>query len=382
MAQKLSGMAEIPVGVVPFVLYDEITAGSPQFGVAVWMVTESPGQDLSRVSGRGDSLNIISYMDPEPSPDGTQIVYSSTPISAGSSLVLVMPTNTGITSTIATQPSTLVTSMQPWWHPTDNLVCYRTLDNSPNESSIRTCDPSIGAPSEVILKTISRTTVGDIVFPRFSPSGDYIAYLVDSVVDSKTHLYVMNADGTGATDIATLGIAGYSPALGWEFSWAHLSDTIAYQTLSAGKTQYRKINADGTGDALIWTDPNFSFFGVTKRSWTSDDAALMVFSRISTTVAPQFQMYRAETDGSGAAAVSPAAYSYMSANDDLAFVYGDRVYWQEADTFNVGNDHAELVSCAFDGSDKRTEFALSPPPSGYTSVAWIGAFEAYLNQPT
>lgn len=369
-------------GIVPFVLYDEIAAGSPQFGTAVWTLTESPGQDLSIVTGRGDALNSIDYMDPEPSPDGTQIVYSSTPISAGSARVLVAPVAGGGGTIIATNPSTLVTSMEPWWHPTDNLVCYRTLDDSPNEASVRTCDPSVGVASEVILKTVSRTTVGDIVFPRFSPSGDYIAYLVDSVVDSKVHLWVMNADGTGAADIATVGPSGYNASLGWEFSWANLSDTLAYQTISAAKTQYRKINANGTGDALIWTDPNFSFYGVTKRSWTSDDTGLMVFSRISTTVDPQFQMYRAATDGSGAAAVSPAEYSYMRANDHLAFVYGDRVYWQDADTLAVGDDHAVLVSCAFDGSDKRTEFSCDPPPTGYTSIQWTGAFEAFLNQST
>lgn len=376
---RIAGMANPPIGLVPFVMYGEQpTTPMVSFNNALFMVSETPGQDQRQISIGVDSLTGADLCDPDPRPDGTMVVASTAPIGASASTVVLLDMPGGPTTgttVLDTMPSLLVFSMQPSFHPTDPLVVYRTVDNSPNECQIRTISTA-PASTPTTLKTISRT-LGETYRPQFSASGDFIAYVLDN---GTSDIYVMNADGTGATNIATLGSP--RPRVGWEFSWARTQDVLVYQKQNGSNVEIRTINADGTGDTLIYTDTHLEFFtNLTRRAWSQDDSTIFKFVRDSGDTDAPYQLYAIDSGGGGGAAVSPQQKTTMFSNDCLPQTYGNRVYYASSDTPpNDDSDHFQVYSLQDDGTDPRLELAYSAPPPNWTAVEWIGAWEGRLNQ--
>lgn len=350
---------------------------------ACWGLSMSPGSDPVRLSqyhnsgvGNGDDV-----ADAITNPSGTKIVYCTTPLGAGSSKLLYAPYplvrgtigsygSVPGSGTLDTQPSTLVTSMHPYWCPaSDDLVVYRTLDDSPNESQIKTVVPSTSTVTS--LKTISRA-LGSVSFPRFSYDGSRIAYYLGSAI------WVMNADGTGATQI--VANIGGSPQGGLDFAWSPVADELVYSKLTGGVQEIRLIQGDGTGDTLLYSD-SIPWWALTLYPWASDGSAVYYFRKTEATE-PLFTLWVVDAAAGGASQVSPTRYSYGGGNDELAYVFGDRIYWLIQD-YIADTDWGEVVSCALDGSDLRTEitFPLQTDAPPLEPQRFIGGFYYWLNQP-
>lgn len=341
---RIGGQAALPAGLIPLVItsLDDIGSGLQSL-FAVWGLSSNPGQDPTRYSALVDGINGYDVMDPTAAPNNLKFMFSTTGLAGGGSEIRyiswLIPDNTDEGDLLDSNPSTLATSMHTHWSPADNdLVVYRTVDNSPNECEIRTVVPSTGVTDSLITKT--RTP--DVIFPRFNFDGSRIAYGYGD------DLRVMNADGSGDTQI--VANIGANLQGGLDYAWSPVADELAYSRLSGGVMTINLINGDGTGDTVLYTDPSTGFWGLTLYPWSSDGSTLFYFQR-DEAVAPRFSLWEIDAAGGGGAQVSPQHRSYGSNTDYLAYVFFDRVYWF-TDQFT---DDGDLVSVALDGSDLRTE---------------------------
>lgn len=334
--------------------------GTDTYG-SVWALSQIPGQDPTRYSqyhnvGAGNGDNVA---DAVTNPSANKLVYAITPLGAGASKVMycefpLVPDTSSGSSTLDTNPSTLVVSMHPYWSPADDdLVVYRTMDDSPNQCEIRTVVPSTASITS--LKTISRT-LGNVIFPRFNFDGSRIAYGLDD------DIWVMNADGSGATQVVSA--IGADLQGGLDYAWSPVADELAYCKTNG---QFRLIQGDGSGDTLLYTDGSPAW-GLTLYPWSPDGSTLYYFKNDQGS-APSYSLWTIDAGGGGGAQVSPLRLSYGGINDELAYVYGERVYWYAAEF----TDDGDVVSCALDGSDLRTEltstFVPSTVPAMYAAKA-------------
>lgn len=383
---RLSASAVMPEGLIPMTLWSYIDTGDgwgDDTHAAVWALSRVPGQDPVRLSqfhnsgaGNGDDV-----ADAVTNPSENKIVYCITPLGAGASKLMYAPfplvrgtigdySSVPGSGILDTQPSTLVTSMHPHWCPNDDdLVVYRTLDDSPNESQIKKVVPSTATVTS--LKTISRS-LGNVYFPRYNYNGTRIAYFLGS------DLWVMNADGTGATQVVT-GI-GATPQGGLDYAWSPVADELVYSKVLTSTQEIRRIQGDGTGDTLLYSD-SIKWWALTLYPWAPDGSAVYYFRRTES-VDPKFTLWVVDASAGGATQISPTRYSYGGGNDDLAYVFGNRVYWRVVDF--TGNDYGTIVSCALDGSDLRTEitFPLTTDLPPLEPERFVGGFYYWLNQPS
>ena len=96
--------------------------------------------------------------------------------------------------------------------------------------------------------------------PDWSPDGSRIAFVKTTGYTSR--VYVMNADGTGATPISRVGLDPLSVA------WSPDGTRLAFENISGGEGIY-VVNADGTGETLV---PNSA--GFLLPTWSPDGSRL------------------------------------------------------------------------------------------------------------
>lgn len=310
---------------------------------AVWALT-SALQNPTRYgpfhnvgAGNGDDV-----ADAVSNPSWTAIVYCITPLGAGASQIIYLSplsaNQNGAGTVLDTNPSSLVVSMHPYWCPAnDDLVVYRTMDDSPFQCEIRKVVPSTATVTS--LKTISRT-LGDVIFPRYNFDGSRIAYGLDD------DIWIMNADGTGATQVVT-GI-GANLQGGLDYAWSPVADELAYCKTNG---EFRRIQGDGSGDTLLYTDSS-PYWGFTLYPWSSDGQALYFFKRDQGSD-PEFSLWGIDAVTGGAGQLSPLRLSWGGGTDRLAYVYSDRIYWQSGD-----DDATDVVSCDLTGAGLRTEITF------------------------
>jgi Tol biopolymer transport system component len=93
------------------------------------------------------------------------------------------------------------------------------------------------------------------VQPAFSPDGTKIAY--QSLVESKdvVELFVMDVDGTHRTMIATkparVDVSGLVDIEWWRLSWSPDSRSVSYTARVDGRPEIFVVRADGTGATMI-----------------------------------------------------------------------------------------------------------------------------------
>jgi Tol biopolymer transport system component len=120
--------------------------------------------------------------DPTISPNGQSIVYSSL-VSGGFTQLFLVPLSGGTPTQLT---NTTDDPVSPSWSPDGTTILFE------NDSGIAKMAPVANAP---ITQLIS---AGDVADPRYSPGGDKFTYVTDAGA-----LYVANADGSGALQIAS-----------------------------------------------------------------------------------------------------------------------------------------------------------------------------------
>lgn len=221
----------------------------------------------------------------------------------------------------------------PMFSPDGSKILYR------QGTEIRTINPDGTGLTTVLTKSNIRR-------PTWNFDGTKISYQVNNSNPTQDTLWVVNPNGTGDTQIASVGTGSL---LGSGVGWYQAANTMVYCKIQANGG-VSKVNSDGTGDTAINTTTDVTF--TTRASMNDSDTeafAVLLSGGLWT-------LYRVPVNGSGDSAVSPTVTLFQLEGSGQPYVYGSRVWMCED---SVGS----LVSIAFDGSGGRTDDVARTGPS-------------------
>jgi hypothetical protein len=165
--------------------------------------------------------------DPAWSPDGTRIAY----VSQGT-LKVMHADGSGSTAVIGDPFHPVAT---PAWSPDGSKLAYARYENGIPSIYVARADGT----SEARLTNSGSSDLG----PNWSPDGTRIAFTRQA---GRSEIYVMNADGTGQTQV-TSGGSNESP------SWSPDGSRLVFSSHG----QIAAIAPDGTGFAYLFLDVPF-----------------------------------------------------------------------------------------------------------------------------
>ncbi len=173
---------------------------------------------------------------PDWSPDGTQVLYISSP-SSGWEFFRYDLNNAGTT----TIPGVSPWSRDPKWSPDGTRILFSADVNNNGNSDIFL----VNLDGSGLVQLTSNDHYDG--FPNWSPDGSKIVF--SSTEDGNSNLYTMNADGSGLTRLTS------DPGNDFDAAWSPDGTRIAFATdrhdnFNSNYEIYL-INADGTGEMRL-----------------------------------------------------------------------------------------------------------------------------------
>lgn len=165
----------------------------------------------------------------------------------------------------------------PSWSPDGSKILYRRVGN------LLTINPDGTGQTTVLSKS-------NVIRPAYTYDGAKIVYQIDNTNPTVDELWVINADGTGDTQLDSNTGLGGAPV----FACAQTQNKVAYLIVGTG---LYVINTDGTGKTQVST----SVVHLTRFSWKPDDSAILG----SINVAGSERVYSISPTGAGESALSP-----------------------------------------------------------------------------
>ncbi len=217
------------------------------------------------------------------SPDGSRIAYTRGN-NAGDDSVWVV--NADGTTTFPLEIGGPGAKRHPTWSPDSTKIAYAVVKNAPEQIYVSSSLGGIGPP---LANGVGHE-------PLWSPDGSKIAF--DGYREGKNFgyvdLHVVSADGSGNPLIVTP-----SPYTEWTFgAWSPDGGRFVYRaTDSEGKTTYRVMNANGSGDHPLVMP---SGGDAREASW-SPDGSRIVYERGAYPADGSANLYVSNADGSGVA---------------------------------------------------------------------------------
>lgn len=275
------------------------------------------------------------------SPDGTMIAFMMTKTSTGFPSLWVVANAAGSTPTeLVADSSNYI--LHPMWSPDSATIVYTRGISGALRGAVESVPASGGSPT--VLYT---PAAGDGAFrPAFNFDGSLIAFVLDKNIGAGQGIVVMNADGSGPSQIVTVNAYRFD---GSQFGWANAQDTLAYDD---GASSCYVVNADGTGQTLVNTG---GLAGVpvrcSKTAWASDDSHIVVTSNDGS----KWALYRLELDGSGETLLNASHGAYNQQWMKQAFLHDGRLYFIELAS---GGNGGKIGSVLVDGTDYRLDLNL------------------------
>lgn len=191
---------------------------------------------------------------------------------------------------------------QPTWSPDGTRIAFDSdLYNpgpSPNHIYVVNADGS-GSP----VNLTNSSTANDS-WPDWSPDGKKIAYASGTGTNfANTQIFVMNADGSGQTNISNSAYADYAP------NWSPDSKKIVFfRYLSSTNTQIFVMNADGSGQTQLTNNSGHNF----SSNWSPDGTRIA----FQTYYGNYADIYIMNADGTGVTNITNHQLSYASVDPD------------------------------------------------------------------
>lgn len=280
-------------------------------------------------------------------------------------------------TTIAQSPTDngtvgLAISLQPSWDPDGSRVVFRNSDadhiNQSIAMDIRVVDAD--GSNETVLYT-SPTASYTIHNPTFSYDGSKIAWVeqetyfsTPTTLAQRYRLKVMDQDGA---NVATLD--GPYDTMERTLAWANTSLAIAYMTYDGATVTddqvWRKINADGTGGAIVWTidrsgRSTFDYDPAPiKWSWLSDDSAIVTAIK-DFGGSNLWEVSTLDPAGAGPTQIGSLTETEGSSEDYRPAAIGGRIYFPTDDT-----PVTLIDSVLEDGTDQRTDLNAETDFNGF-----------------
>lgn len=290
---------------------------------------------------------------PRLSPDQAWILYRDPDPDTGDDRLQLVPGSGGSVTTVLDFPSDFV--MHPSWHPdSDQIVLCRGLSGA-FRGQVEKTDRAGAGPT--VLYTPAAT---DGAFrAQFNRDGTTVSFLLDSNAGAGIGLYVMGADGSSPTQIATIGSYLFN---GPQHGWSPTEDRIVFAT---DDTTVKTIMADGTGLTTINVgEAAGQTCRVSDACFAPDGSYALVASRHFDGSGFVWLPYRMELDGSGVTRLNDTHGPYDAANFQCVYrsLVDDRLYFidQATTSFFPGR----VSSLALDGTDFRVEQALDTDSVG------------------
>lgn len=297
------------------IVFDSGTSQSYEQTWAVPVDLSAPIQETFRTADTTQDIT------PVVSPDGSKIAYISG-TGFGNYKLRVVDADATNDIQLDAGPGCAF----PVWRPDGQKILYR------KSGGFRTINPD-GTGGAAITISPAPTAGFTLNGAQYNYDGTLIAFGVDdnlSGVDNT--LWVMNADGSGASSVS--GTTRTGPLV---LSWSPVDNRIAFvKRISSSQNDLRVIDPAGT---LLATVKSSIVGGIMRQAWSSDGTKIAHTHNSPSTSS----IWVSNADGSGGAALSPTL-RLLASGITGPLVAGDRIWV-------VRNTTADLVSVALDGSD-------------------------------
>jgi Tol biopolymer transport system component len=221
----------------------------------------------------GGSYPGTAEYDPEWSPDGTQLVFSSNK-DGDFEIYLMNPDGSGVRRLTNNGGF----DRDPTWAPDGNSIVFAASDNPYDEDlSIMHRDalsPTGWSSPEILMsRPLSDRT------PEFSPDGTKIAFAGDATAsDFRFNIYVMDSDGSDVVQLAGAAADEVIP------TWSPDGLRIAFTSTRSGRNSRKTtvsgvwiMNANGSDQRRVTPENTYEFYP----DWSPDGTHIAVQGRTS-----------------------------------------------------------------------------------------------------
>ncbi len=253
-------------------------------------VMNADGSGLTRLPASSTkSLSWLSFVvewPPAWSPDGSRIAFVSDR-DWNREIYAINTDGTGL----ARLTDNVVYDWVPNWSPDGNRIAFVSCIEVPCHIYVMNADGS-----DLTRLTDTSAEITDIYFyaewpPSWSPDGSRIAFV--SRGEGNLDVYVMNADGSGLTQLTD------DRAIDWSPTWSPDGSRIAFASEHDENFDIFVMNADGSGLTQLTDDPAMDY----SPAWSPDGSRIAFLSRRD----GDWSIYVMNADGSSPAPLTDDA---------------------------------------------------------------------------